>query len=181
MKTHPYASLSAAVLLAVLAASGDASANTRFNPGCLIETTPFYQKLQSAGVFDVPATRENSGRPVELLFRIARSIRYNRDKTKHDLWQSADETSKFLRGDCEDKAIWLYTTLRREGYQDVSLHIGKYGPTSQKFHMWVTYVDGGRTLLLDPTMQRRAWDVNAFSEKFYRSNHILTGSDCVSL
>ncbi len=149
---------------------------------CLIQSTPFYNRLLTAGVFDVPVIHVQSAKPAPLLFKMARSFRYSSDRFKRDRWQSAEQTSQYFSGDCEDKAIWLYTQLRRNGYRDVSLHIGKYAPSSQKLHMWVTYVDEeARTMLLDPTMQRKAWETSAFPEKNYRSQHILNGNDCISL
>lgn len=171
------------LLLTVLfmAAAVPADAEMSFGGACLIQATPFYQKLLHAGVFDAPMPPDNT-RSMALLFKMARSFRYKSDKKKRDAWQSADQTSQYFSGDCEDKAIWLYTQMRRNGYRDVSLHIGKYGPSSQKFHMWVTYVDTeNRTILLDPTMQRKPWDVSAFPERNYRSSHILSGEECVSL
>lgn len=99
-----------------------------------------------------------------------------------DQWQSADETSKSYNGDCEDKAIWLYTQMRRNGYRDISLVIGKYGPKSVEFHTWVTYIDdSGNTMLLDPTIQRKPWKIDAFHQKLYHPVHILKNEDCVSL
>lgn len=120
--------------------------------------------------------------PVQMLFRMARSFRYSSDRAKVDQWQSADETSKSYNGDCEDKAIWLYTQMRRNGYRDISLVIGKYGPKSVEFHTWVTYIDdSGNTMLLDPTIQRKPWKIDAFHQKLYHPVHILKNEDCVSL
>ena len=170
------------ILLWLLAFPALVTADIQFGVGCMIQTTPFYNKLVQAGVFEIPAMGLANPRPMPLLFKMARSFRYESDKTRRDWWQSADQTSQYFSGDCEDKAIWLYTQMRRNGYHDASLHIGKYSPSSRKFHMWVTYVaDDGSTLLLDPTIQRKPWNILAFSENFYRSLHILNGSDCVSL
>lgn len=117
-----------------------------------------------------------------MLFRMARSFRYTSDKSKTDKWQSASETSRSYRGDCEDKAIWLYTRMRQDGYRDASFVIGRYGPSSVEFHCWVTYVnEAGETILLDPTIQRKPWKIDAFPERLYRPMHILKNEDCVSL
>ncbi len=157
-------------------------AEPQFGANCLIQSSPFYHRLLGAGVFDAVPGRVADPRPAQLLFRVARGLRYSSDRAKTDKWQSADETTKNYGGDCEDKAIWLYTQLRRDGYRDVALHIGKYAPSSKKFHMWVSYVDeADRTILMDPTIQIKPWDVTKFSEKNYRSSHILTGDDCISL
>ena len=160
----------------------DLRAEARLGPGCFIRSTPFYQKLLSAGVFDIPLGRPADPQPVQLLFRMARSIHYASDRSRRDRWQSADETSRYFSGDCEDKAIWLYTQMRRNGRDDAALHIGKYTPSSRKFHMWVTLEDGsGRTLLLDPTIQRKPWDAEAFPKRNYKSMHVIKGDDCVSI
>src|SRR5262249_23948429 len=153
-----------------LAAAPSSSAYPEFGSGCLVKSTPFYQRLIGAGIFEpekIAPTGEE--KPLQLLFRIARFIPYDPDHNKEDIWQSADETSKIFSGDCEDKAIWLYTQLRRNGYSDVHLVIGKYGPSSTKFHVWVTYVDEtGVNWLLDPTMQRKPWNIDAFPKNLYR-------------
>ena len=173
-------SLIAAGLL--LLASHTAGAELQFGPSCMIQSTPFYQRLLAAGVFGIAPERVAAPRPVQLLFRVARGLRYSADRSKTDNWQTAEETTNNYGGDCEDKAIWLYTKMRQNGYRDVSLHIGKYAPSSKKFHMWVTYVDeNGRTLLLDPTIQIRPWEVEKFPPQNYQSRHILTGDDCISL
>lgn len=170
-----------AVLVFFFAAQADA-AEPQFGVSCLIQASPFYQRLLGAGVFDAVPAHIESHQPAQLLFRVARGLRYNSDRSKDDKWQTADETLKNYGGDCEDKAIWLYTKMRQNGYRDVALHIGKYAPSSEKYHMWVTYVESdGRTLLLDPTIQVKPWEVGKFPERNYRSSHILTGDDCVSL
>ena len=124
----------------------------------------------------------NEPMPIQMLFRVARSFRYSSDKTAKDIWQSADETSKSYHGDCEDKTIWLYTQMRRNGYRDPSLVIGKYGPASTEFHTWVTYIDdSGETILLDPTIQRKPWKMDVFPKKFYHPTFILRGGECISV
>jgi hypothetical protein len=159
-------------------------ANPRFSTSCLIEATPFYQRLIHAGVFEPIAQLHiaQKAQPAALLFRMARSFKYTDDKSRKDVWQKANVTAQTYRGDCEDKAIWLYTQLRKNNYENVALVIGKYGPQSREFHMWVTYTDdAGQHMLLDPTIQRKPWKVSAFPDKLYRPAHvILSGGDCLS-
>jgi len=167
---------------ALFLAAQAAAAEPQFGASCLIQSSPFYRRLLGAGVFDALPPQVEPSQPVQLIFRVARGLRYSSDRAKNDKWQTADETLRNYGGDCEDKAIWLYTQMRRNGYRDVSLHIGKYAPSSKKYHMWVTYIESdGRTMLLDPTIQVKPWDVDKFSERNYRSSHILTGDDCISL
>ncbi len=169
--------------LIVLGVPKTLRAEASLSSGCFIQYTPFYQKLLSAGVFDIPVTLPvGQAEPFQILFLKARLFHYSWDKERREEWQSAEETSRLFSGDCADKAIWLYTHLRRNGYQNVSLVIGRYSPSSRVLHMWITYVEpSGNTLLLDPTIQRRSWKVEDFSKKFYKPLYILSGSDCTSL
>jgi hypothetical protein len=150
---------------------------------CFVQS-PFYQKLLDAGVFDIPVAPPLDGKPepLQILFLKARMIHYSWDRQDTERWQSAEETAKVFRGSCADKAIWLYTHLRRNGYQNVSLVIGRYSPSSTVLHMWVGYQDpDGESYLLDPTIQRKPWKTEAFSEKLYKRLVIIDGSDCLTL
>ena len=158
-------------------------AEADFSSGCMVQYSPFYQKLVSAGVFDVPlASPVAQAEPFQILFLKAHLFHYSWDKDRQEQWQSPEETSRLFSGDCADKAIWLYTHLRRNGYQNVSLVIGRYSPSSKVLHMWVTYVDpSGSKLLLDPTIQRKPWKAENFDKRYYKPLYILSGSDCISL
>lgn len=156
-------------------------AENQFGSNCSVQSSPFYQKLVNAGVFEAPFAELEHPKPVSLLFRMASSFHYNSDGLQKDRWQSADETQKSYRGDCEDKAIWLYTQMRLNGYHDTSLHIGRYASDSKKFHMWVSYKDGaGKTMLLDPTNQRKPWPAQTFPKESYQNSHVISGENCVS-
>ena len=155
-----------------------------FNTGCMVETSPFYDKLLRAGVFDTVTQPALRAEPMQVLLMKAHLFRYtSEDRSKKETWQSADETARIFQGDCADKAIWLYTHLKKNGYQNVSLIIGRYSPSSRVLHMWVTYVEpsSGNTLLLDPTMQRKAWKVTDFPKRFYKPVYILNGDNCVAV
>ncbi len=171
------------LLSSLVAAQKGLQAETEFNSNCFVQYTPFYEKLLSAGVFDIPVTQPNGqAESVQILFLKARMFHYSWDKAHREQWQSAEETSRVFSGNCADKGIWLYTHLRRNGYQNVSLVIGRYSPSSKVLHMWLTYVDpSGNKLLLDPTIQRKIWKVEDFSQRFYKPLYILSGSDCISV
>ena len=104
---------------------------------------------------------------VENLFATAHAFRYAPDG-RRDYWQSAEETQRRRSGDCEDKAVWLYTELRRSGYENVHLVIGRYTQVSPGLHVWLTLTDdSGSIWVLDPTIQRKPWKADAFPKSSY--------------
>ena len=153
------------------------------NTGCMVGSSPFYDKLLRAGVFDAVPQPVQRPESVPVLLMKAHLFRYTtEDRYKKEKWQSADETARLFQGDCADKAIWLYTHLKKNGYQNVSLVIGRYSPSSKVLHMWVTYGDpSGNTLLLDPTMQRKPWKVTDFPKRYYKAVYILNGDNCTAV
>ena len=58
---------------------------------------------------------------------------------QYDFWQFPEETEHLGRGDCEDKAIWLYAKMLAEGFDDVRLVLGKYIESDTVFHAWVVW------------------------------------------
>ena len=107
-------------------------------------------------------------RSVDSLFSVARSFRYVPDPPEYDQWQSADETAARKSGDCEDKALWLYRELKKNGYEDVHLVVGRFRPFDRTLHAWVFYTDdAGKNVILDPTTQRRPWHAEEFSKNYY--------------
>ena len=163
-----------------LGAAGPLRAEPILNTGCMIESSPFYDKLLRAGVFDVVMHPAPQPEAVQVLLMKAHLFRYSSEgRSQKERWQSAEETARIFQGDCADKAIWLYTHLRQNGYQNVSLVIGRYSPSSKVLHMWVTYVEpSGTTLLLDPTMQRKPWKITDFSKRYYKPVYVLNGENC---
>ena len=137
--------------------------------GSLIQTTPYDGKMSEAGILVdyLPAGRIETA---ESLFLKARSIRYTSDGTGADHWQSPAETESRWAGDCEDKAIWLYTQLKMNGYRHVRLVVGRHRSISSGFHVWVTFSDenGENLYVLDPTAQKRIWRSEDFAEGTYK-------------
>ena len=150
------------------------------NYGSPVSATPFDVKLNSIGFFNEPTlTYASTGhaQSIENLFLTARAFRYVHSAF-NDRWQTAEETATKRSGDCKDKAVWLYAQLRRNGYHNVHLVIGKYRPNETVFHAWVTCVDeSGNAYLLDPSLQKGPKEIWDFSEKLYRPIYSFGGSD----
>ncbi len=144
--------------------------------GRLVQATPFDQKLFGAGFFNLQfAGSTSQSVSMEELFMVARSFRYVEDR-RADSWQSPEITDTKRSGDCEDKAVWLYWQLRRNGYQ-ARLVIGKYRAFQRRLHVWVMATDprSGNTYLLDPAAQRRIWQTGDFPSGFYKPEYSFDG------
>ena len=94
-----------------------------------------------------------------------------------DYWQLPEETEHLGRGDCEDKALWLYAKMLAEGFDDVRLVIGKYRQSATVFHAWVVWYpriqgeDGAveqRIYILDPTKHRGVWQAKQYPRGYYQ-------------
>jgi hypothetical protein len=138
--------------------------------GCPTETTPFDRKVGLHEAMTPPYPNGRSCRLPSLhdLFWKARTFAYVRDPGR-DEWQAPEVTERRKAGDCEDKALWLYTKLRAAGYDNLRLVVGRFRPVDAVYHVWVTYEDArGVTHLLDPTLQNRVWNLASVSAGFYR-------------
>ena len=146
--------------------------------GTLVQGTPFDYKLSQAGFFQeisqvLPGSV--SPEPIDSLFLKARSFRYTHEKGDNH-WRSAEETEMRHAGDCKDKSLWLYTQLKKNGYSNVRLVVGRYRTFDKTFHAWVTYTDASNvTYLLDPTIQKRVWTGMEFSSGFYTPLYSFDG------
>jgi predicted transglutaminase-like cysteine proteinase len=85
-----------------------------------------------------------------------------------DYWQLPHQTEKRGKGDCEDKAIWLYSKLLKKGFKNVRLVIGKYRSSDIIFHAWVVWYHKSRIFILDPTHQGAIKELKNFSSDYYR-------------
>lgn len=162
------------LLLAVAGSAADF-----FSMGYLVQGTPFDGKLRSVGGFDlIPSeVAPSEQKSIEELFMIAKSFRYVSDGND-DRWQSAEETDARHAGDCEDKAIWLFTRLIQNGYYNVRLVIGRYREIDDQLHVWVICSDkAGNTCLLDPTIQKRIWYLTAVDSGFYQPLYAYDGQN----
>ncbi len=98
----------------------------------------------------------------------ASEFRYKADGVGADYWQLPFETEKLGTGDCEDKAIWLYSRLLKEGFDNVRLVLGNYRRNKSSVHMWVNWYHDGRVYILDPTINDGIWRAEEYSKGFYK-------------
>ena len=142
-----------------------------------INATPYDYKISRTGLLNfIPIKFSGKEREsAESLFLKARAFRYVKEH-KRDIWQTPQETQARGSGDCEDKAVWLFYQLRQNGYQNVSLVIGKYKSVSRGFHVWVAYTDeNSDTYLLDPANQKRIWHAGNFTGAYYEALYSFDG------
>ncbi len=148
--------------------------------GVPIQATPFDYKLSQTGFFNLNEQNPrvapvSSLESMKKLFLEARSFRYLHD-TDNNQWQSPEETEIKHTGDCKDKALWLYAKLKKNGYTNVRLVVGKYRSFDRLFHTWVSYTDSSNVAyLLDPTIQKHIWEETGFSGGFYRPLYSFDG------
>lgn len=150
----------------------------RYSRAHRVRKTPFDGKLEAAGFFDESAvTIPSSARSAEDLMKVAHSFRYQSDKG-YDFWQSAEKTDSTKKGDCEDKAIWLYKAMRKLGYRNVYLNVGRYKPSAPNLHAWVTFLDeSGNIRLMDPALQQRAWNIQDAPGNLYQPLFAFSGNE----
>ena len=96
----------------------------------------------------------------ELFYERLPNPAFNIKGAMADYWQLPDETEKRGKGDCEDKAIWLYSKLLKDGFADVRLVIGKYRRSDILFHAWV--------FILDPTKRKTVRELKDFASDYYQ-------------
>ncbi len=147
--------------------------------GMRIQTTPFDYKLSQAGFFkqDLNSMRYSGRESLEDLFLTARSFRYIHDKNESQ-WQSPKDTESKHAGDCKDKALWLYSELKKNGYWNVRLVVGKYRSFDRSFHAWLWYTDDSNiTYLLDPTIQKKVWELKDMEDGFYKPAYSFNGDN----
>ena len=165
------------IFLLTLVINGSAYSDF-FSMGRLVSGTPFDYKIINAGCFNLSPSTLNlqSQKSIQELFAIARSFRYVSDGG--DNWQSAKETEERHAGDCEDKAIWLFTRLINNGYYNVRLVVGRYRSLDSQLHVWVICSDKeGNTCLLDPSIQKRVWYLIGIDSDFYKPLYAYDGQN----
>lgn len=70
-----------------------------------------------------------------------------------DVWQTAAETERRRKGDCEDSSIWLADWLNTSGL-DALLVLGEF---QGEGHAWVTVNDGQRDYILETTGRSQSY------------------------
>lgn len=105
---------------------------------------------------------------VKKYLRTAYQFKYQRDPKGTDYWQLPEETERRGKGDCEDKAIWLYTKLLSEGFHNIRLIIGKRREDSRMLHAWVAWYQKEKVYILDPTFQSQIWEIQQYPKGYYK-------------
>lgn len=161
-------------LLAALALPTPALMAAETMEGSVTQATPFDAKIHRSGALG-SVSRQAPGTSADSLFFAARSFRYIPDEVGRDYWQTPEETYQRGGGDCEDKAVWLYSQLKQNGYQGVRLVIGRF---RNGFHVWVTLQDSqdpSNLFILDPTAHKRIWGVRDFPPDYYHALYSFDG------
>jgi hypothetical protein len=70
-----------------------------------------------------------------------------------DYWQAPQETNARKKGDCEDKAFYLYSLLAQESHSSRVVAGSMYGDFNCG-HMWVEYETSCGTIILDPAVKK---------------------------
>ena len=166
--------LAAGCILAIPTFS-QATSETPSTGGQPIAATPYDNRLNEAGALvDYLPTADT--RSADELFLQARSFRYQNDGSSRDHWQTPEETEARWSGDCEDKALWLYAQLKKNGHRGVRLVVGRKDGSSNGFHVWVSMASSdGSSAILDPTAQKRIWNTSDFWDGAYTPLYSFDG------
>jgi hypothetical protein len=161
------------MIILILIFAGCATANNYDYKGAAADKTPYDYKYKKVQKYLLEASRfqyeedrtseaqQNSGLSVK-------GIRDSLKGTDADYWQLPAETEMRGKGDCEDKAIWLYTKLIEDGFTDIRLVIGKYRESRASFHAWVVWYPGDRVYILDPTKNKGIWRAIDYPAGYYK-------------
>lgn len=153
----------AAVLLLILSTPAGAQSFSRRE----ISQTPYDSYM---GSFRTVASRgSGTGHltmdQVQDLTERANDFRYDHIEAYKP--QSPEGLEATGRGDCKDKAVWLYAKLAAAGAQNVQFVIGKKDSGAEEFHAWLYLTFNGRTYLLDPTFSSSASEASEFGADEY--------------
>lgn len=129
--------------------------------GCATGMSYNYQGVTSATPYDAKYKR------VRDYLKTAYRFKYEADTKGTDHWQLPEKTERYGKGDCEDKAIWLYSKLLNDGFDDVRLIIGKLRKDSPVLHAWVAWYQQEKVYILDPTNESLIWEARQYSREHY--------------
>jgi len=79
-------------------------------------------------------------------------IRYVKDTSGMDYWQTPSETIERGEGDCEDISIYFAHLLEKKGYKP-KVVVGVKGPSSKHGHCWVEFSENGYEYVVEPAAQ----------------------------
>ncbi len=144
--------LSTLALLAGPLAGGCATFSPYDHVGTSTQVTPYDSKYEK----------------VKKYLEMASNFEYKPDIRGKDIWQLPFETEKLGTGDCDDKAIWLYSKLIKEGIDNVRLVLGNYKTGKRSTHMWVDWYEDGQVFILDPTIDNGIRSSDKYWKDFYQ-------------
>lgn len=79
-------------------------------------------------------------------------VRYQREPSRRELWQSAESTLVLGDGDCEDLAVWLAADIRHDLKLPARVVIKNVRPGLRHARVGLTH--RGREVILDPSLWR---------------------------
>ncbi len=124
-----------------------------------------------AGISTERTPYDRQYKKVRRYLETACRFKYKADAVGADYWQAPYETERLGMGDCEDKAIWLYSKLIKEGFDNIRLVLGDYEKSKSSTHMWVNWYHDGQVYILDPTINDGIWKTEEYSKKYYRPSY----------
>ncbi|MFQ5715152.1 MAG: hypothetical protein ACE5GU_14080 [Candidatus Scalinduaceae bacterium] len=133
--------------------------------GCTTLSPGHYDQI---GVSTKKTPYDDRYKRVKKYLKTASKFKYKADGIGADYWQLPFETERLGRGDCDDKAIWLYSKLLKEGFDDVRLVLGNYKRGKLSVHMWVNWYHNGQVYILDPTINNGIWKAEDYSRDYYK-------------
>jgi len=136
--------------------------------GCVTLEPGHYDHM---GISTRTTPYENQYKKVRKYLETASRFKYKADRIGADYWQTPHETEKLGMGDCEDKAIWLYSKLIKEGFDNVRLVLGDYRRSKSSVHMWVNWYQDGQVYILDPTINDGIWKAEQYSKEYYSPSY----------
>ena len=131
--------------------------------GTPIKSTPYDKRYKKIEKYLGPSYKK-----VKKYLKKASKFKYKEDLRGADNWQLPFETEKLGTGDCDDKAIWLYSKLLKEGIDDVRLVLGNYKSGEFSVHMWVNWYHDGQVFILDPTIDNGIRSAEQYSKDYYQ-------------
>lgn len=145
--------------------------------GQTVPATPFDLKLIGSGFYAIQHEADGKERrTIQEIFNEAATFQYSRDP-EGDVWQDPSVTEKLRRGDCEDMAVWVYRELKRSGYDDVRIMVGKFELSDKRFHTWVVCRLEGADVIVDPALQRGVWLRAEISPDLYLPAYSFDGRE----
>ena len=104
----------------------------------------------------------------EYLKEAKNHIKYKTEGKGTDYWQLPFETEYLGTGDCEDKAIWLYSKLLKEDIGNIRLVVGKYKVENTSRHVWINWFNNNNIYIIDPTMDVNIWRTEQYPPGYYQ-------------